>query len=478
MTTETDLQRTPRRKTDASKLDRLPPSSVEAEQGVLGCVLLTPKDCMAECLEKLKVGPEVFYDIRHQTLFGVLTEMYDNAEGIDLTTVMQRLKDRQQLDGVGGLAYLASLPDSVPTAAGLDYYLDIVLDKYLLRKMVQTCTSIVGRVFEFPGGSVMEFIDEVERDIMAVSSARDTHSTPPIRELVNQAIADLEKAFQNKGQPTGIVSGFPDLDWLTGGFQDGEMIVIAARPSVGKTSLAMNIAGNVSCESKLPVGVFSLEMTGKQLAKRMLLSRASVNVRSANAGDLGGQDFPKLTAMAGRLSNAPIYIDDSSGISILQLRAKARRMQQQHGIRLVVVDYMQLLHSTSRKADNRQQEMADISGGIKAMAKELNLPVIALSQLNRDLEKRKGDRPRLCDLRESGAIEQDADFVGMLYKANTSGAGDEVENEEPMAIPVNMGVEKQRNGPTGIVEFTFLKQYTRFESAAKVTMDDIPSDAQ
>jgi replicative DNA helicase len=222
------------------------------------------------------------------------------------------------------------------------------------------------------------------------------------------------------------------------------------------------------------VGIFSLEMTAQQLTTRMISSRARVNIRNIAEGFLAERDFPKLTGAAGRIANAPLHVDDTSGLSILQLRAKARRMKQQHGIRLLVVDYLQLLNSTNRRAENRQQEIADISGGLKALGKELSIPVIVLSQLNRDLEKRKGDRPRLFDLRESGAIEQDADFVGLLYKPKKPGDDDEAEENEGDAIPVNMAVEKQRNGPTGLVQFTFLKPYTRFESAAKVSMDDVP----
>ena len=469
----TDLQKTPRERIE--KIDRLPPSSVESEQGVLGCVLLSPNDCMGECIEKLKAGPEVFYDLRHQTLLQTLTEMYDQRAGIDLITLQQRLKDRQQLDAVGGLAYLASLPDAVPTAAGLDYYLDIVLEKYLLRKMVQTCSAVVGRIME-NDGQADELLDEAERDILAVAGERAGGKSAGIMELVHEAIADMEASFNSKGAPTGVTTGFVDLDKMTSGLQNGDMVVIAARPSVGKTSLAMNIAEHVAVIRKLPVGVFSLEMAARQLTKRMVASLARVNLRSIADGFLAERDLPKLTGAAGRISSAPLHIDDSSGLSIMQLRAKARRLHQQHKVKLFIVDYLQLLHSSSRKVSNREQEIADISGGLKSLAKELDVPVVVLSQLNRDLEKRKGDRPRLFDLRESGAIEQDADFVGMLYRPHVQGEGDEAEESEQYAIPVDMAIEKQRNGPTGTIHFTFLKQYTRFESAAKVSLADIPND--
>ncbi len=469
-----------RRKTSATagtpKIDRLPPHSIEAEQGVLGCVLLSPHDCMGECIEKLKSGPDIFYDLRHQTLFQTLTEMYDQKQAIDLITLQQRLKNIQQLENVGGLAYLSSLPDAVPSAANLEYYLDIVLEKYLLRKMIQTCTGVVGRVFDYEG-QVDALLDEVERDILRISEERVTGASLTIKELVNKAISKIEEYHQTHGMLTGISTGFADFDKMTTGLHEGEMIVIAARPSVGKTSLAMNIAEHVSLELKVPVGVFSLEMTADQLVLRMLCSRSRVNLRNIRDGFLAERDFPKLTGAAGKLAGAPLFIDDSSALSILQLRAKARRMWQQFGIKLFVIDYLQLLNSTSRRAENRQQEIAEISGGIKSLAKELSVPIIVLSQLNRELEKRgPGERPRLSDLRESGAIEQDADLVGLLYRETKNKDGDDETNEvEQDAIPVKLCIAKQRNGPTGDVDLTFLKSYTRFESAAKVSPEDADS---
>jgi replicative DNA helicase len=263
---------------------------------------------------------------------------------------------------------------------------------------------------------------------------------------------------------------------MTTGLHGGEMIVIAARPSMGKTSLAMNIAEHVAIEQKLPVGVFSLEMTSESLVLRMLCSRSRVNLRNVREGFLAERDFPKLTGAAGKLAGSPLFIDDSSGLSILQLRAKARRMHQQYHVQLFVIDYLQLLHSTARRAENRQQEIADISSGLKALAKELNVPIIVLSQLNRELEREKNRKPRMSDLRESGAIEQDADLVGLLYKPNA----EEDENAPAPAaaeeaVPVNLLIAKQRNGPTGDVNLTFLRSYTRFESAAKVSDEDVPN---
>lgn len=474
-----DLKKTRRQKTflaDPARVDRLPPHSLEAEQGVLGCVLLSPADCLGICIERFKAGADVFYDLRHRHIFELVVQMYDRKEAIDLLTLQQRLKDANQLEAVGGLAYLASLPDAVPSAANLSYYADIVREKHLLRRMIQTCTSVVSRVYE-QEGEVDSLLDEVERDVLKISEDRVEASSLNIKDLVRKAITTIEEFHQRQGMLTGLSTGFTDLDKMTSGLHGGEMIVVAARPSMGKTSLAMNIAEHVSVDERLPVGVFSLEMTAESLVLRMLCSRSRVNLRSIRDGFLAERDFPKLTGSAGKLAGAPLVIDDSPGLSILQLRAKARRMVQQYGIKLFVIDYLQLLHSTSRRAENRQQEIADISNGIKALAKELNVPVIVLSQLNRELEKDKNRKPRLSDLRESGAIEQDADLVALLYKPNSADDDEAVPGTELDAIPVNLLIAKQRNGPTGDVCLTFLKAYTRFESAAKVSADDVPGDS-
>jgi replicative DNA helicase len=344
--------------------------------------------------------------------------------------------------------------------------------------MIQTCTGVVSRVYEFEG-EVDMLMDEVERDILRISESRVQAQSVTMKDLVKKAINTIEDYHQRQGVLTGVSTGFADLDKMTSGLHGGEMIVIAARPSVGKTSLAMNIAEHVSVDLKLPVGVFSLEMSSESLVLRMLCSRSRVNLRNIRDGFLAERDFPKLTGAAGKLANAPLFIDDSSGLSILQLRAKARRMHQQYAVKLFVVDYLQLLHSTARRAENRQQEIADISNGIKALAKELDVPVIVLSQLNREMERDKNRPPRLSDLRESGSIEQDADLVGLLYRPSKEKDDDESggavgapnDNE---SLPVNLLIAKQRNGPTGDVELTFLKSITRFESKAKVSDEDVP----
>jgi replicative DNA helicase len=474
-----DLKKARRRKnispSDTIKLDRLPPHSSEAEMGVLGCALLSPNECMGECVEKLKDnGAEFFYDLRHQTIYENLAAMFNTREPIDLITVQQKLKDKQLLEQIGGIAYLNECQNAVPSAANLSYYLEIVREKFLLRKMIQTCTEVVGRVYDYEG-EVDALMDEVERDVLRISESRAQGSVMTTKDLVGKAIGTIENYFSRKGVLNGLGTGFPDLDRMTDGLHGSEMIVIAARPSMGKTSLAMNIVEHVVLEQKLPVGVFSLEMSAESLILRMMCSIARVNLRSIREGFMSESDFPKLTSAAGKLANSPLFIDDSAGLSILQLRARARRLHQQHGVKLFVVDYLQLLHSTARRSqENRQQEIADISSGIKALAKELKVPVLVLSQLNRELEKDKSRKPRLSDLRESGAIEQDADVVGLLYKPNAGDDEDGAAAEEADGLPVNLLIAKQRNGPTGDINLTFLKNYTRFESAAKVSDEDIP----
>ena len=439
---------------------------------MLGCVMLSPNDCLGTCLEKFKKGVEVFYDLRHQVIFDTLVEMYDTKKPIDIITLQENLKLKNQLEAIGGIPYLSALPDAVPSAANLEYYIEIVREKHVLRKMIQTCTGVVSRVYEHEG-TVDGLIDEVERDILKISEDRIETTSMKMKDLVHRAINTIEDYHQRQGMITGVGTGFLDFDKMTSGLHGGEMIVIAARPSMGKTSLVMNIVEHVVLEEKQPVGVFSLEMTAESLVLRMLCSRARVNMRNIRDGFLAERDFPKLTGAAGKMANAPLYIDDSAGLSILQLRAKARRMYQQYGVKLIVIDYLQLLNASSSRVENRQQEVAMISNGVKALAKELNVPVIVLSQLNRELEKDKSRKPRLSDLRESGAIEQDADLIALLYKPNEGKEGDEDDApQDQEAIPVNLLIAKQRNGPTGDVHLTFFKGYTRFESAAKVS--DVP----
>lgn len=447
-------------------IHRTLPHSVEAEQGVLGSMMISPRETIAECVEK--ITSEYFFVPAHQTVYSVLVEIWNADQGIDLITFTQTLRDRHLLDAIGGAAFVTSLFTYVPTAANVGYYLEIVRDKFILRQIIAACTESVRRSFE-DQDEVENLLDEVEAKILAVGEDRFKGQTQTMKAQVMDAIESIEQLYERKGGITGISTGFSELDRITDGLHDAEMIVIAARPSMGKTALAMNIAEHVAIHSKLPVAVFSLEMSSQQLVQRLLCSRARVNLQKVRDGFLGERDFPSLTAAASKLAEAEMFIDDTPGLSILELRAKARRLKAQKGIRLIVIDYLQLLRSTSRRAqDNRQLEISEISAGIKGLAKELKLPILVLAQLNRNPENRTGDskgRPRLSDLRESGSIEQDADLVGLLVREEYYADTDEEKQESQGKA--DLIIAKQRNGPTGDVPLTFRKEFTRFEDRAR-----------
>lgn len=467
-----DFKKERRRKAASANsncVDRLPPFSLEAEQGLLGCQLLSPLDCVGFFIEKSDDASHgVYFDLRHQTIQRAMIEMMQAQVAIDIITLQQWLKDRELLEQIGGIPYLNSLQDAVPSSANIAYYTEIVLEKHMLRRGIAVCTEFVGRAYDH-SGNVEKLLDEGERDFLRIRRTK-TENQRDTKALVQRAIDTIERHWKRGEGTSGISTGFLDLDKMTDGLHGGNMVVIAARTSQGKTSLAMNIAEHVSMVEKKPVGVFSLEMTADELMLRSVCSLARVNLRNIKEGFMSERDFPLITAAAGKLAKAPLYIDDSPGLSIMQLRARARRLWQQHGINLFIVDYLQLLHSTSGKSENRSQEIADISGGIKAMAKEFNVPVIAVAQLNRDVERERR-RPKLSDLRESGSIEQDADLVGLLYRPKAE-SDDPV--DAPDVCPMNLLIAKQRNGPTGDVNFTFLKSYTRFEDAARGSEADVP----
>lgn len=448
-----------RRRSQAATVDRLPPHAADMEQGVLGCVLLAPQECLAECVTKFKGNP-VFYDLRHQTIYDGLVAMWDAQVPVDVITVQQWLKDRQLLEQVGGIAYLSSLPDAVPSAANLAYYVEIVFEKFLLRRAIQVCGECIASVYDFEG-EVDELLDRVEADILKVGEARLTTVLGTMTQLAGQAIDLVEKMHRGVGIIGGIQTHFGYFDKMAGGLWRGETFVLAGRPSLGKTSLAMNIARNVALIQKRAVGVFSLEMTALQLVLRLWCTEAEADFSKIRTGFISHEAMQSLANCITKVSHLPIYIDDTAGISILELRARARRMVHQFKVELIVVDYLQLLSSTSNKAHNREQEIADISKGLKGMAKELNVPVIVLSQLNREAEKRKYAKPQLSDLRESGAIEQDADIVGILYRPKQENE----EDEDGPVVNTNLHIVKQRNGPTGDVEFIFKRFCMRFEDA-------------
>ena len=436
---------------------------MEAEQGVLGSMLISPREIIAECVER--ITEEYFYVPAHQTIYTVLVELWNAGAGIDLITFTQTLRDRNLLETVGGAAFVTSLYTFVPTAANVTYYLEIVREKFILRQIIAACTESVRRSYE-EQDEVNNLLDEVEQKIFAVGEDRFKGQMPGMKEQVMGALESIEQLWERRGGITGISTGFTELDRMTNGLHEAEMIVIAARPSMGKTALAMNIAEHVAITSKLPVAVFSLEMSSQQLVQRLLCSRARVNLQKVREGFLAERDFPSLTAAASKLAEAQIYIDDTAGLSILELRAKARRLKAQKDIQLIVVDYLQLLKSTTRRAqDNRQLEISEISAGIKGLAKELKVPIIVLAQLNRQPEARSGGKPRLSDLRESGSIEQDADLVGLLVRPEVYEEDEDARAEK--AGEAELIIAKQRNGPVGDVPLTFLKEFTRFEDRAR-----------
>jgi replicative DNA helicase len=445
----------------AQDIHRTPPNSVEAEQGVLGSMLLSPRQAIAECVEK--IDEQYFYVPAHQTIYNVLVDLWNAGQAIDLITFTQVLRDRNLLESVGGAAFVTSLFTFVPTAANLEYYLEIVRDKYILRQIISAATESVRRAYE-EQDEVNSLLDEVEQRIFAVGEDRFKGQMLSMKEQVMSTLESIEKLFENKGAITGISTGFRDFDKLTSGLHGSEMIVIAARPSMGKTALAMNIAEHAAIETKLPVSIFSLEMSAQQLVQRMLCSRAHVNLTKTRDGFLAEADFSKLTHAASKLAEAKIFIDDTAGLSILELRAKARRLRAQQDVRLIIVDYLQLLRSTSRRAqDNRQLEISEISAGLKGLAKELKIPIIVVAQLNRNPEIRTGSGkgvPRLADLRESGSIEQDADLVGLLVREEYYADTDE--EREELKGKAQLIIAKQRNGPIGDVKLTFLNEFTRF----------------
>jgi replicative DNA helicase len=436
------------------------PASHEAEQGVLCSILLSPPNSLNDCIEK--ITPEHFHNPGHRTLYSAMLDQWAKSQPIDIITITGYLQDKKQLEAAGGPAYLAELQTVIPTAANLGYYLDILREKFLLRSVIQTCTECVTGCYETQD-EVDILVDTVEQKIFAISQTRYQARVRSMKDMVMDAIDSIEKLYENRGSVTGLPTGFVDYDRMTSGLHGSEMIIIAARPSMGKTSLVMNMVEHVCIELGKSAAVFSLEMSAPQLVQRLLCSRARVNLQRVRDGFLSERDFPNLTRAAAELRDAKILIDDTAGLSVLELRAKARRMKAQHDIAMIAIDYLQLLKSNTKRAqDNRQLEIAEISSGLKALAKELDIPVVVLAQLNRNPEQRAGGKPRLSDLRESGSIEQDADVVGLLVRSEYYAEGEEDKAES--AGEAELIIAKQRNGPTGEIPLTFLKQYTRFEN--------------
>ncbi len=426
-------------------------------------MLISPTEVIGDCVERINAG--YFYQPAHATIYDVLVEAWNAQRPADVITLTQTLRDRNLLDAVGGPSFITHLFTFTPTAANATYYLEIVREKYILRQIIGSCTECAARAYD-EQGEVNTLLDEVEQKVLSINENRFKNAVPLMKDQVMEAIETIEKLYERRGAITGLASGFANLDRMTNGLHPAEMVVIAARPSMGKTAFAMNIAEHVAVNLKHAVAIFSLEMSSQQLVQRLLCSRARVNLGKVRDGFLSERDFPNLTTAASKLAESQIFIDDTAGLSILELRAKARRFKQMYDIQLIVIDYLQLLRSTSRRAqDNRQLEIAEISSGVKALAKELKIPIIVLAQLNRNPEARAGGKPRLSDLRESGSIEQDADLVGLLVRSEYY-AEDEEQREETKGEAV-LEIAKQRNGPVGPVNLTFLKEYTRFEDRAE-----------
>ena len=453
----------PDHRTNGPDMHRALPHDTDAEQGLLGSMLIAPAEVMDECI--LRISAEALYAPRHQTIFALLVELWDKQLPADVITLTGALRDRKQLEAVGGPAYISSLIDFTPTAANAGYYLDRVKEKHTLRRIIATCTDYAARAYD-DNGEVNALLDQAQADMLGIcDAAQPAQDEPRMKDNVMRAIEDIEKLYERRGAVTGLPTGLTELDRLTAGLQAPDMIVIAARPSMGKTALVMNIAEHVATVAKRAVGVFSLEMSTQQLTQRMLCARAHVNLQKVRDGFMSERDFPSLTNAASKLADAPIHIDDTSSLTINALRAKARRWKKKHGIELIVIDYLQLMRSDSRQAqNNREREISEISSGIKALAKELHIPIIVLAQLNRNPEARKGGKPRLSDLRESGSIEQDADVVMLLTRAEQY-AEDEEAKEETCG-EAELIIAKQRNGPVGQIDLTFIKECTRFEDRA------------
>jgi replicative DNA helicase len=443
---------------------KLPPQHLEAEQSVLGGILIE-NEAINRVTEILDADD--FYRDAHRKIFNALINLSERDEPADLITLTNELRKTDQLDSIGGASYLTSLIDSVPTAANIEYYAKIVKEKAILRKLIQTSTEIITQSYE-DRGDVEVFLDEAERAIFEISEKRVRPSFYSIRDIVKESFKTIERLFQKKELVTGVPSGFKELDRMTAGFQPSDLIIIAGRPSMGKTAFCLNVAQYAAIENKIPVAVFSLEMSKEQLVIRMLCSEAHVEGTRLRTGYLNESDWPKLTIAAGNLSEAPIYIDDTAALSVLELRAKARRLKSERGLGMLIIDYLQLMKGRAR-VENRQQEISEISRSLKALSKELSIPVIAVSQLSRKTEERTGNRPQLSDLRESGAIEQDADLIIFIYR-------DEIYNraeDNPNRGKAEVIIGKQRNGPIGKIDLAFLDKFTTFKDLYRGETENI-----
>ncbi|MEW9053359.1 MAG: replicative DNA helicase [Neobacillus sp.] len=432
--------------------DRLPPQNIEAEQAVLGAIFLEPSSLtMASEI----LIPEDFYRAAHQKIFDVMLKLNDKGKAVDLITVTEELAAAKLLEDTGGVSYLSELAGSVPTAANIEYYANIVGEKSLLRRLIRTATNIATDGYSRED-EVDALLSEAEKSIMEVAQRKNAGAFHNIKDVLVRTYDNIEEMHNRVGEITGISTGFAELDRMTAGFQRNDLIIVGARPSVGKTAFALNIASNVATKTGENVAIFSLEMGAEQLVMRMLCSEGNIDAQRLRTGSLTDEDWGKLTMAMGSLSNSGIFIDDTPGVRISDIRSKCRRLQQEHGLGMILIDYLQLILGSGRAGENRQQEVSEISRSLKQLARELKVPVIALSQLSRGVEQRQDKRPMMSDIRESGSIEQDADIVAFLYR------DDYYDKESENKNIIEIIIAKQRNGPTGTVSLAFVKEYNKF----------------
>ena len=444
---------------------RLPPQFLEGERAILGGLLID-NDSLPKVLATL--AADDFYREAHRNVYKAVTDLFNRNEPVDWVTLTAALKEAGLLENIGGPAFLAELVDAVPSAANIEHYTRVVKEKAVLRQLISASTEISTRCYE-EHGSLDEFVDQCEELIFKVGETRIQSGFVHVKPLMNEAFKMVEALYDRKENITGVASGFSDLDGLTAGFQRSDLVIIAGRPSMGKTSFALNVAMNAAIDGGVPTAVFSLEMSKEQIALRILCAKARVNLKSLRTGYLIQEDWGRLTQAVGSISDSPLYVDDTPAINTLEIRAKARRLKKERDLGLIVVDYLQLMRGAT-KSDSREKEISEISRSLKALAKELNLPVIALSQLNRKVEERPNKRPQLADLRESGAIEQDADVILFIYR-------DEVYNkseDNPKKGEAEIIVGKQRNGPIGMVTAVFDSRFSTFLPHAR--RDEPPED--
>lgn len=440
-------------------LHKVPPQSLEAEDSLLSAILLD--DDSSTLLDIVEIlNPDDFYKNAHQKIFAAIVDLFNRNEPVDLITLTSYLRDHNQLEMVGGATYLAALLDSVPAAANAGHYARLVREKASLRRLIDRSNEIIRRCYE-ESGDVAQVMDFAQASIFALSENKIQPAFYPIGKIIETNIDMLEERAGNRSLVTGVATHLSRFDRMTAGLQPSDLIILAARPSMGKTALALNMARNAAVEEGVPTAVFSLEMSKEQLSLRLLCSEARIDSSKVRSGFLSKEDWENLTQAASVLSEAPIFIDDAPDISAMTIRAKSRRLKKDKGLGLVIIDYLQLMRATVA-SERRDLEISDISRSLKGLAKEINVPVMALSQLNRKLEERSDKRPQLSDLRESGALEQDADVVCFIYR-------DEVYNKDesnPNRGTAELIIAKQRNGPVGMVPLTFLNAYTRFENPA------------